>query len=272
MIINIFSAILLSVVFSLPVIAAKVDTVITFSNAMKKNIKAVVITPEGYVKDRNYPVLYLLHGYSGGFADWIKYVPEIKQLADINHMIIVCPDGNFGSWYFDSPVDANWKYETYIGVELVNWIDAKYKTIADRKARAITGLSMGGHGAFYLAIKHQDTFGAVGSMSGGVDIKPFPKNWDIATRLGTLEEKPENWKKNSVIDMIDAIKPKSLAIAFECGTNDFFFNVNENLHQQLLYRNIAHDYTVRPGEHNWKYWANAIKYQVQFFSDFFKGK
>lgn len=269
---NIALTLFLVVVVSFSGTAAKVDTVVTFSNAMNKNIKAVVITPDEYGNGKKYPVLYLLHGYGGNFADWLKNAPGIKQLSDLYEMIIVCPDGNVGSWYFDSPIDNDWKYETYVATELVNWIDSKYKTIKEKGARAITGLSMGGHGAFYLAIKHQDVYGAVGSMSGGVDIRPFPKNWDIAKRLGTIEEQPENWKKNSVIGLIDSIKQNSLAISFECGTGDFFFDVNENLHQQLLYRNIAHDYTVRPGVHNWKYWANAIKYQGQFFGDFFKGK
>ena len=90
-------------------------------------------------------------------------------------MIIVCPDGGFGSWYWDSPVDAGSQYETYVSNELVTWIDSKYKTIKTRKGRAITGLSMGGQGALYLAFRHQDIFGAAGSMSGGVDIRPFPE-------------------------------------------------------------------------------------------------
>ena len=74
------------------------------------------------------------------------------------------------SWYWNSPVDPKSQYETFISDELIKAIDSKYKTIKNRTGRAITGLSMGGHGALYLAIKHQDVFGAAGSMSGGVDI------------------------------------------------------------------------------------------------------
>ncbi|RYZ94696.1 MAG: esterase family protein, partial [Sphingobacteriaceae bacterium] len=123
--------------------AAVVDTALTYSAAMKKNIKAVVIKPDGYNKDQTYPVLYLLHGYGGNYADWISKVPAIKNLADQYKFIIVCPDGNFGSWYFDSPVDPAWKYETYVATELVTYIDKNYSTIKNRSGRAITGLSMG---------------------------------------------------------------------------------------------------------------------------------
>jgi S-formylglutathione hydrolase FrmB len=176
--------------------AAKVDTVITRSAAMNKDIKAVVVTPEGYVKSKNYPTLYLLHGYSGNYRDWGASEP-VTRLADQHQMIIVCPDGNFGSWYFDSPEDPQWKYETYVAGELVQWVDKNYSTIKDRAGRAITGLSMGGHGALYLAFKHQDVFGAAGSMSGGVDIRPFPNNWDMAKRLGSYAKHPERWEQNT---------------------------------------------------------------------------
>ena len=184
-------------------------------------------------------------------------------------MIIVCPDGGYGSWYWDSPMDEKFKYETYISKELVAWVDGKYKTIKDRKGRAITGLSMGGHGALYLAFKHQDIFGAAGSMSGGVDIRPFPNNWDMAKRLGNYAEQPERWEKNTVINMLYLLTPNRLALIIDCGSDDFFFKVNENLHDQLLLRNIPHDYITRPGGHNWPYWANAVKYQLLFMNDFF---
>jgi S-formylglutathione hydrolase FrmB len=182
--------------------------------------------------------------------------------------MVVIPDGGFSSWYFDSPIMPQYRYETFVTKELVPAIDDKYKTLADRKGRAITGNSMGGHGAFYLAIRHQDLFGSVGSMSGGVDIRPFPENWHIAKRLGTKEEYPENWENNTVINMTHLIKP-GLNIIFDCGTGDFFYEVNCNLHDKLLEAEIPHDFYVRPGQHNWVYWYNAVKYQFQFFSDRF---
>ncbi len=251
--------------------AAAVDTVVTYSNAMKKKIKAVVITPDAYTKGKSYPVVYLLHGYSGNYSDWVIKAKGFEKAVDLYQVIIVCPDGN-NSWYWDSPVDSNYKYETYVSKELVNWIDSKYKTIKDRKGRGITGLSMGGHGALYLAFKHQDVFGVAGSMSGGVDIRPFPNNWDMALRLGKYSDRPENWEKYTVINMLHLLRPNSLAILIDCGTEDFFFRVNENLHEQLLYRNIPHDYISRPGAHNWNYWTNSIQYQLLFMSNFFKSQ
>ena len=260
---------LLLIAISQNVDAAIVDTVQTYSPSMKKNIKAVVITPDSYASAKELPVVYLLHGYSGNYADWITKAKGFEKNADLFQMIIVCPDGN-NSWYWDSPMDEKYKYETYVSDELVKWVDAKYKTIKDRTGRAITGLSMGGHGALFLAFKHQDIFGAAGSMSGGVDIRPFPNNWDMAARLGKYAEHPDNWEKNTVTNMLYLLTPNSLALIIDCGTEDFFFKVNENLHAQLLLRNIPHDYISRPGAHNWPYWTNSINYQLLFMNTYFK--
>jgi len=250
--------------------AAIVDTVDTYSASMKKNIKAVIIRPDNYSDAKELPVLYLLHGYSGNYAAWITGAKGFEKAADTYQMMIVCPDGGYGSWYWDSPVDPDFQYETYVSKELINWIDNKYKTIKSSKGRAITGLSMGGHGALFLAFRHQDVFGAAGSMSGGVDIRPFPLNWDMAKRLGNYSEQPERWEKNTVINLLYLLQPNSLKLIIDCGTEDFFYRVNENLHAQLLLRNIPHDYITRPGAHDWLYWSNAIHYQLLFMSNYFK--
>jgi S-formylglutathione hydrolase FrmB len=267
---HIFLAMLISACVSInQVQAAKVDTVSTYSTAMKKNIRAVVITPDSYAKGKTFPVVYLLHGAGQNYSGWVKSAPQIIEAADQYQEIIVCPDGNVSSWYFDSPVNEAWKYETYVTTELLPWVDSHYKTNKDRKGRAITGLSMGGHGALYLAFRHQDLFGAAGSMSGGVDIRPFPKKWRIEEKLGSYAERPENWEKNTVINMVNLLTPDSLALIIDCGTDDFFYKVNVNLHEKLLERNIAHDFISRPGAHTWPYWANAVKYQFLYFNLYF---
>jgi S-formylglutathione hydrolase FrmB len=130
---------------------------------------------------------------------------------------------------------------------------------------------MGGHGALYLSIRHQDLFGVAGSMSGGVDLRPFPKNWDLASLLGSYTQHPDWWEKNTVINLLSMLTPGSLALSIECGTADFFYGVNQKLHEELLYRNIPHDYTSRPGQHNWPYWENAVHYQFLFMHRWFSG-
>ncbi len=261
--------VLLFVAFATLAQAATVDTIVTMSASMHKDIKAIVITPKGYVKSNQYPVVYLLHGYSGNYADWITKVPGITSYSDAYNLIIVCPDGDYNSWYFDSPVDSTKRYDTYISTELVNWIDHHYTTIAAPEGRAITGLSMGGHGALYLAFKHQDVFGACGSMSGCVDIEPFTGSWDIAQKLGDYADHYGDWKNNSVMNLVYLLQGKNLPILFDCGTEDFFYPVNRKLHEKMIQNSIPHDFISRSGTHNWEYWTNAVGYQMLFMHNFF---
>lgn len=260
----------LFLLLSTNIFASKVDTVITYSPSMNKEIKAVIVIPNSYSNRNNLPVLYLLHGYGGNYSSLINIIPVIKTLSDNYNIIIVCPDGGGKSWYFDSPVDSTSKYETYVSTELVNWIDGHYKTIQNRKGRAITGISMGGHGALYLAFRHQDLYGAAGSIMGGVDFRPFPDNWDLKYCLGPQHKHPENWDKNTVISQINRLSPNSLKFIFDCGTEDFFYSANYKLHQELLYRNIPHDFITRSGKHDYDYVNNSILFQVLFFNEYFK--
>lgn len=252
-------------------LAAKTDTIETYSVAMNKKIKAIVITPDSY-GDKALPVLYLLHGHGGSYADWLYNAPAIKEAVDLYQFIIVCADGGVSSWYWDSLVDTGFKYETYISSELVNWIDRHYKTIAHRNGRAIAGMSMGGQGAFFLAFRHQEVYGAAGSVAGGVDIRPFSDKWNINGRLGPLDKNRQRWDDFSVINLVHLLKTDSLALMMDCGTEDFFYEVNMNLHNKLLEMKIPHDFITRPGVHKWEYGRKAIPYQLLFFHSFFSGR
>jgi S-formylglutathione hydrolase FrmB len=250
--------------------AASVDTILIYSNAMHKEFKCVVIKPDSYKKKKNqFPVVYLLHGFAGDFSNWIKKVPKIKEYADQLQLLIVCPDGGYSSWYFDSPVDSSMRYETYIGIEVPAYIDSHYRTIKDRAARAITGLSMGGHGAFLLAFHHPGFFGACGSMSGEMDLYASRNKFEIIKRLGDTIQFADNWKKYSALGIVDNIPKENLAIIFDCGLSDGFYPGNKQLHEKLLTLKIPHDYIERPGQHDWNYWGNAVEYQLLFFRKYF---
>lgn len=260
---------LLSIGISSLSYASKIDTLEVYSKSMKKKIKNLVITPDSYSKKNNYSVVYLLHGAGGDFKDCLKKMPKIKYYVDRYNIIVVCPDGNKTSWYFDSPIDDSMQYETYVSNELVSEIDKSYKTLANKENRAISGLSMGGHGALFISFRHSDVFGVAGSMSGGVDIRPFPLRWDISKRLGVYADNPENWENNTVINQVHLLNGKNLKFLFDCGLDDFFYDANVRLHKKLVELNIPHDYIERPGGHTNKYWKNSIKYQMLFFSEFF---
>jgi S-formylglutathione hydrolase FrmB len=251
--------------------AAEADTISIYSNAMHKSYKCVVIQP-AMAQDRltRMPVIYLLHGHGGWYANWLLKVPQLKELADEYQLMIVCPDGGYNSWYLDSPIDSAVRFETYMSREVPAFIDSHYFTICNRTGRAITGLSMGGHGGLFLGFRHADIFGACGSMSGGVDLRPFPKNWQLTEKIGDTVIYKKNWTNYSVITIVEKKPSDSLAIIIDCGTEDFFYSVNHALHEKMLQLKIPHDYIERPGKHDWAYWSNAVEYQVLFFADYFR--
>ena len=247
----------------------QVDTIAVKIEKMDKLIKNVVIVPAQYfdeeLQNEQYPVVYLLHGFGGNYKSWIEIKPELNDIASEYGIIIVCPDGAT-SWYFDSPVDKSICYETYVATELVNYIDNHYRTLPEPKMRAITGLSMGGHGGMWLGLRHPEVFGSCGSTSGGVDFRPFPKKWKISKDLGPYESNREVWDSHTVLSLVPKInKEAAQRIIIDCGYDDFFFEVNNNLHAALLKAGIPHDYIVRPGKHNQEYWNNSIDYQILFF-------
>ena len=244
------------------------DTIEVMSQAMGRNIKNVVTLPDGYYgADHQYPVLYLLHGATGCYNDWSRKA-DLHRLANQYDVIIVCPDGQ-DSWYFDSPIDPKMQFETYVSKELVEYIDSHYRTFANRYMRAITGLSMGGHGALFLAFRHPDVFWSCGSMSGNMDITQFTDRWHIKARLGDYEGNEQRWHDHAVCNLLDQVKASTLEpaqnIIIDDGLNDIFIKNNIALHEQLVEKGIDHDFTVRPGRHSWDYWVNSLDYHMLFF-------
>lgn len=252
--------------------AARIDTLQVRTFLLEQPADVTVVVPDAVSKGATcLPVVYMLHGYDGNNFQWLTTQPRLPELADNYGMIFVLPNG-YNSWYLDSPVDDKMQMETFIADELVKYIDNKYPTAARPSQRAITGLSMGGHGALYLAFRHPDVFGNAGSMSGGVDLLPFAERWNIKEYLGDYNQNPERWANATVMGNIDRITPGQVNITFDCGVDDFFAGVNDKLHQALRVAKIPHDYTSRPGGHSHAYWANSLLYHLLYFDSKFKSE
>lgn len=124
---------------------------------------------------KRYPVLYLLHGSPGSDGDWFA-AGDANQSADaliaqrkISELVLVLPDGNgrpgeTSEW--GNSFDGRQNIETFVAVDLVRYVDAKYRTIARPAYRGIGGLSMGGFGAMNIAVHHPDVFGFVIALGG----------------------------------------------------------------------------------------------------------
>ena len=270
---------LLALVFTTSAIAAQVDTLDVVSTGMNKTLRAAVVLPAAYRKSKvRFPVLYLLHGGGGSFRDWLTNPPNktlLHQLADQYNLIIVTPDGGPNSYYFDSPLDKSSQYETFIAQELPQRIDAAYRTIQDRSGRVIAGLSMGGHGAMYIAALHPDRYCAAGSMSGVMNLNTALWKTDqtrvqararrFVELLGPPKDTLSPYFEYSIISLTNRLKTNKLPLIFDIGVDDFLIDINRDLHRRLLANGTPHDYTERPGGHTWPYWQNALPYQLLFF-------
>ncbi|MCD6163695.1 MAG: hypothetical protein J7K40_14935 [candidate division Zixibacteria bacterium] len=138
-----------------------------------------------YVRDSEYPSLYLLHGF-GGNADYFTDIYMLQDIMDemiangeIIPMIVITPDcsNSFGGSFYtnsesvyvdtlDEYLSFTGQYEDFIVNELMDYMTINYNIDTTAESRAISGHSMGGYGAMKIAMKHPELFGSVSSMSG----------------------------------------------------------------------------------------------------------
>jgi putative tributyrin esterase len=261
-----------ALLFSAHALAFQSRVVSIPSAAMQQTFGATVVVPDDYAKNggtQRYPVIYVLHGSDGSHTDWTSN-SRIGELADLYHVILVMPEGGHESWYMDSPFDPHSRYETYVGNEVVTWVDAHFRTIATKEARAITGLSMGGFGALHIALARPDVFGAAGSMSGAVDPRVAEDEPGIDRVFGDPVQHAAFWNDSTIVANAPEFQRHHIDLTIECGVDDSLVESNRVLHERLLALHVPHDYAERPGGHTWAYWSNAIRYQMLFFSTTFR--
>ena len=219
-----------------------------------------VYVPPGYEEARNrrYPVLYLLHGFANDHHSWHRYgrandiLDNLLAQRKIEPFLVVMPLGYGGAHVNGDGTGIPPKgagtfggdaalYERDLLEDIIPMIDRKYRTIADRRHRAIVGFSMGGGQAGRFGLRHLDTFSQVGIMSagmaGGVETEP----------MATLAANPS--KANKLIDL--------LWIA--CGKEDGALKGAKTLHQALEQAGIEHTYLETDGAHHWRVWRRYLR-------------
>jgi len=210
-----------------------------------------------------YPVVVLLHGWSGSYMQWHNMV-DIQKLADEYKFVVVCPDGFYDSWYVNSHKLSDVQFQSFFFDELM---PAVFRSSpADPKNVFVTGLSMGGHGALLLFLSNPDFFKAAGSTSGVVDLTPNTAQFGIAKVLGDRQQFEKKYQENSVLFNVEKLKGKNTEFYFDCGTEDVFSDVNAKLHAKSLELGIPHVYVSMPGKHDSNYWKKSIHLQMVWFS------
>lgn len=234
------------------------------------------LLPPGYFKsNRRYPVLYLLHGLFGRHDDWITRT-NLAEYAAQYQLIIVTPEGH-DNWYVDSATVPQDKYESYIVRELIPDVDARYRTIKDRRARGIAGLSMGGYGALKFGMKDRGDFIFAASLSGALD----PANrtdehpgfaWNILrpSLLAAFGSAKSPTREANDLHQIarSASDISSLPyLYFDCGLDDGFLATNREFAEILVAKKIPHQYRQLPGRHSWEYWDQQVREVLRLYAD-----
>ncbi len=244
--------------------------------------KYAIYLPPGYeTSQRNYPVLYLLHGGGDDQTGWVQF-GEVQNIADkaINAvnatpMIIVMPDANTGRRGYSNNATGTWRYEDFFFQEFLPFIEKTYRIKADKHYRAISGLSMGGDGSFTYALHHPELFSSACPLSAGTG--PLTLE-DAKTRLtketpGISEQDiTAFYNRQSVVAMVnnmpDSLK-KAVRWYIDIGDDDFLYEGNSLVHIAMRKKEIPHEFRIRDGAHNWTYWRASLPTVLEFVSQAF---
>lgn len=222
-----------------------------------------VFKPKRMSNAEGLPMIFLLHGYSGSYKQWHS-IMDAQKYADDYGFLIVCPDGLYQSWYFNSPVKKDSQFESFFFDELFPDMVKRFKP--NQSKVMISGLSMGGHGALHLFIQKPELFLSAGSTSGGVQLTDAFGKYGLGDLLGDPPKDDELWKKYSVINNIQKLANVGKPFIFDCGASDFFYQSNNELKQKCDQLKLKATYISQPGTHNRAYWAKSIKQQFDYFN------
>ena len=268
----------------LPAFSAKAGKVVTDSLESKvlgASVKYNVYLPSGFDKsDKQYPVIYMLHGLSDNYTAWVErggmqtVADELIGTGELREVVIIMPNAggpdihNTWNGYFNMP---GWNYEDFFFKEFLPQVEQKYRIISDKGHRAVMGLSMGGGGSTVYCQRHPDMFSSCYAMSawlenkqgqvGGKDLKK--------DKLYYVSQAVNDHSALAFIDNADEATLMSLRTVkwfFDCGDDDFLVRLSFELHMKMKEKGVKSELRVRNGVHNWEYWHTALRTALPFAS------
>lgn len=224
--------------------------------------------PEGYTtSEKDYPVLYLLHGSGDDETGWLtkgKAKAILDSLITNNlcqQMIVVMPNGYLeqtGKYY--APESRLWMESTFEEnfSQLIAWTEAHFRTINDKQHRAIAGLSMGGFHTMHTAALLNQSFDYVGIFSAlYVPHTKQPHSERIIEMSAlALSDKPAYRQTEELLAQQFACPPQLYWIA--CGVDDFLYQDNVVYRQYLDEKQYPYEYHESAGGHSWENWIDYL--------------
>lgn len=261
---------LLCVILVLPAIAAAqgYEQWVIPSKYLGRNDTVAVIRPLGHNTSATTPIVYLLHGYTGSHRQWPK-VTDCQKLADQYGCVIICPDA-FDTWYINSASDSNSRMEDFFFKELVPKVHHIMKV--DSSKIFISGLSMGGYGALYYFLRHQNYFTAAASSSGALttDYALLKRVWstnkmlqDIGHAMGPVKR----WEQYEIPWLLRHASGTTKPFLMDCGVDDVLLAATKEVEHVADSMKLPVTTIFQPGNHSRAYWAKSI---LQHFAFFYK--
>lgn len=228
---------------------------------LPKKIKTPLETP---MQKDTYPVLYLLHGALDYGDSWI-YRTELADLVDEKEIAVVLPSvGN--SFYLEEPEGMG--YFTYLTEELPEYLGHTFPLSKNREETFIGGLSMGGYGSLYAAMRKPEKYGKVFSLSGAVDIRRaacFVSQCGASLPGQLRDRKNLPGGEYDLFALLEKTDPAVMPPVFlACGKDEFFMRDNLLLAEAMEKRGMRVTFHTAAGEHSWAFWRKWLNCAFDF--------
>jgi len=242
-----------------------------FSETLTLGCAMHVLLPQRPLADaqkkpqKKFRTLYLLHGHSDDHTAWQRWTSIERYVEGLN-LAVVMPAVHL-SFYTDMVYGG--KYWTFISEEVPAVVRDIFPLSSDRKDNFVAGLSMGGYGAFKLALTYPERYAAAASLSGAVDIRevvrahndPANKAWlaEMRTVFGDLSKVPGS--KHDLFTLAKKVAKGHVKPRFYqcCGTEDILYGDNIRFRDGVRKLPLDLTYEEGPGEHVWAYWDKMIQ-------------
>lgn len=219
--------------------------------------------PDGV--DEDIPTLYLLHGMHGNYASWINKTSVARYAQKYSIALVMASAEN--SFYCN--MKYGYSYYDFFTRELVDFSRKTFRLSHKREKTYVAGLSMGGYGAFKLALRNPDLFCAAASLSGCLDINQTLEYADFSgIAISNWGEDYKNSTKDSADDIYYLVRtfPKDKpfpSLYAACGTEDFLIGQNRAFRDFAYEQKIDFSYEEGPGAHTWEFWDRWVLTAIQ---------
>lgn len=234
-----------------------------YSQALDREMPYYIYLPPGHEGARHgFPVLYMLHGASGDNSEWatirlIDWTDRLVVAGEIPPLIVVLPQGDFGYWV--NHVNGGPRWGDYVVEDVVLHLDQNYRTLAAPQARAVGGLSQGGHAALQPTLNHPDIFAVAGAHSPSLRPDDGFLPW-----LGTGTEYARR-DPFSLAQSLPLAVLRGARLWLDVGSEDQWRPRVELLHDILTERGVAHEFHIWPGAHDGEYWQPHVPDYLRYY-------